>query len=143
NETSVLAAFDLAPSLLALARIDPPSNVKFDGEDFLDTLLGKTDAARQGPIFWRRPPDRKQTGNRRPLPDLATRHGDWKLLCNYDGSQPELYDLAHDRAEQTNLADQHPAVVARLTAPLLAWHQSMPADRGATFEAEPRPATNP
>ena len=59
-----------------------------------------------------------------------SRDGQWKLLCDYDGSQPELYDLAKDRSETTNLAAQHPDLVARLTAALVAWHQSMPPDNG-------------
>ena len=67
------------------------------------------------------------------LPDLAVRDGKWKLLCEYDGSQAELYDLTKDPSESKNLASQHADVVARLKSRLLAWDQSMPADRGATF----------
>jgi hypothetical protein len=64
------------------------------------------------------------------LPDLAMRDGAWKLLCDYDGSQPQLYDLAKDRGETTNLAAQQPDVVSRLTPRLLEWHRSMPSDNG-------------
>ncbi len=106
NETSVFAAFDLVPSLLALANVRAPAEVKFDGEDVSATLLGRSTAARAAPIFWRRPPDRKNSPPALPdpQPDLAVRDGDWKLLCDYDGSRPELYDLAKDRAETTNVA---------------------------------------
>jgi uncharacterized sulfatase len=58
------------------------------------------------------------------------REGDWKLLCEYDGSQPELYDLANDRAETTSVAAHYPEVVTQLTKSLLAWHRSMPPDNG-------------
>ena len=58
------------------------------------------------------------------------RDGDWKLLCNYDGAHPELYDLAADRGETTNLAGQHPEIVARLTAAVVEWPRSLPADNG-------------
>jgi uncharacterized sulfatase len=75
-------------------------------------------------------------------PDLAVRAGDWKLLCDYDGSKPELYDLARDRGETTNLAAQEPEIVRRLTAAALAWHRSMPPDNGpalgAAGAAQPR-----
>ena len=67
-------------------------------------------------------------------PDLAVRDGDWKLLCRYDGAAPELYDLKTDRGETTNLALQQPAVAKRLTALVLAWHQSLPPDRGASIK---------
>ena len=137
NETSVFAAFDLAPSLLAVAGVKPPPQVAFDGENLADTLLGRSVASRRAPLHWRRPPDRKSwpQHNVPVQPDLAIRDGDWKLLCEYDGSKPELYDLARDRAETTNLAMQQPEVVRRLTAAALAWHRSMPPDNGPALAA--------
>lgn len=137
NETSVFAAFDLAPSLLAVAGLAAPAGVAFDGENLADILLGRSQASRRAPLHWRRPPDRKtwpQYGV--PLqPDLAVREGDWKLLCDYDGSKPELYDLARDRGETTNLAARQPEVVRRLTTAALAWHRSMPPDNGPALAA--------
>jgi hypothetical protein len=53
--------------------------------------------------------------------------------------KPELYDLAIDRAETTNLAGQQPDVITRLTAAAIAWHQSMPADNGPKLEPESPP----
>lgn len=141
NETSVFAAFDLVPSLLALANVQPPADVKFDGEEVAATLIGKGDASRIAPIHWRRPPDRKNSppAIAKPQPDLAVRDFQWKLLCDYDGSNPELYDLSRDRAETTNLVGQQPEVVQRLTASAVAWHQSMPADNGPQLGAEVAP----
>lgn len=132
NENSVFAAFDLVPSLLALTQSKGPAGIKFDGEDISATLVGRAVASRAAPIYWRRPPDRKNSppGLPEPQPDLAVRDGAWKLLCDYDGSKPELYDLSKDRAESTTLADQHPDIVKRLTAAAVAWHRSMPADNG-------------
>ena len=69
-----------------------------------------------------------QTSER--LPDLAVRDGKWKLLCEYDGTMPQLFDLVDDRAETNNLVNQQPDVVARLTDSVLAWHQSIPPDNG-------------
>jgi arylsulfatase A-like enzyme len=135
NERSVFSAFDLVPSLLRLAGAQPAGRLAFDGEDVADTLLGRTDASRRAPLFWRRPPDRKAwpAYGVPPQPDLAMREGNWKLLCDYDGARPELYDLERDRGETTNIAAQHPAVVRRLTAALLAWHNSVPPDNGPTY----------
>lgn len=140
NETSVFAAFDLVPSLLALANVTPP-DVKFDGENVAATLVGKGAASRIAPIHWRRPPDRKNSppALAKPQPDLAVRDGQWKLLCDYDGSNPQLYDLSQDRGETANLAAQQPEVVQRLTAAAVAWHQSMPADNGPQLGADVAP----
>lgn len=139
NETSIFAAFDLAPSLVALAGATVPREVKFDGEDISRALLGRSTASRTAPLFWRRPPDRKNSPPAlpEPQPDLAMRDGDWKLLCNYDGAQPELYDLATDRGETTNLAGKHPEIVTRLAAAVVAWHRSLPADNGPDIGPAP------
>ena len=59
NETSVFAAFDLVPSLLALAGVSKPADATFDGENLSPVLLGKSTASRAASLFWRRPPDRK------------------------------------------------------------------------------------
>ena len=42
NEDSVFSAIDLVPSLLNLAGVELPDNVKFDGEQMLKVLLGKS-----------------------------------------------------------------------------------------------------
>lgn len=136
DETSVFAAFDLAPSLLRFTKSAAPAGVVFDGEDVLDALLGRGIAARKTPIFWRRPPDRKMSPSG-PAPDLAVREGNWKLLCEYDGSKPELYDLARDRGETTNLAAQHADVARRLIASVVAWHKSLPPDNGPALADAP------
>ena len=104
--------------------------MKFDGESVIDILLGKSDQSRKAPIFFRRPPDRDAHYGDKDLPDLAVRDGNWKFLCEYDGTDPELYDMRTDRGESHNIAKENPGVVARLTKPLLSWHQSMPADNG-------------
>ncbi|MBL9202315.1 MAG: sulfatase-like hydrolase/transferase, partial [Opitutaceae bacterium] len=142
NDTSVFAAFDLVPSLLAVAGVRPPAGTKFDGENISPALLGRNAAARAAPILWRRPPDRKSwpLAGSEAFPDLAIREGDWKLLCDYDGSKPQLYHLATDRGETTNVAPGHPALVARLTAAVTTWHRSLPPDRGAEIASEPAAA---
>jgi uncharacterized sulfatase len=136
DANSVFAAMDLSPTLARLAGTKAPEGL--DGADLTGTLLGRTPASHPGPIFWRRPPERKVwlPALAVPQPDLAVRDGDWKLLCDYDGSKPLLYDLAKDQAETTDLAAKEPSVVVRLTAAVLAWHRSMPADNGPALGAE-------
>jgi uncharacterized sulfatase len=148
DRAAVFGTMDIPPSVLAITGLPPAPDAGFDGEDFSAVLLAKDAVVRKTPLFWRRPPDRvswQQPGHagKRRLPDLAIRDGAWKLLCAYDGTAPQLYDLAKDRAETANLAADQPAVVRRLTERVLAWHQSMPPDHGARLaaaEAKDKPA---
>ncbi len=137
DRESVFSAIDLVPTLLDLTGTPLPEGVKFDGESLTGTLIGAS-GSRQAPIFFRRPPDRDAFYGDDDLPDLALRDGKWKLLCEYDGSDPELYDLEADRGETNNLADHHSEVVGNLTKSLIAWHQSMPPDNGPAYAPKPR-----
>lgn len=140
NDTSVLAAIDLAPSLLKIAGVAAPEKVAFDGEELSAIFTGRETATRTKPIFWRRPPDRVDWSPKPKvtamLPDLSVRDGNWKLLCTYDGAEPQLYDLPKDPGEAKNLAEANPEIVKRLTAAALAWHHSMPQDNGPQLGAE-------
>lgn len=138
NDSSVFSAFDLVPSLLGLTSANIPDEVKFDGENVAAALVGKSEVSRTAPLFWCRPPDRKNwpPALPEPQPDLAVREGSWKLLCDYDGDNAELYDLLKDRSETTNLAKQHPEIAQRLTADVVAWRQSLPADNGQSLGAK-------
>jgi uncharacterized sulfatase len=135
NASSFLAAIDLAPSLLQLCRVSPPTDIEFDGEPLSDVFLGNADRSRTRPVFFRRPPDRPMHNQTENLPDLAVRDGSWKLLCEYDGSHAQLYNPDIDPAEKSNVAEQHPNITGRLTKLVLNWNQSMPADKGATYAA--------
>lgn len=138
NRDSVFAAIDLVPSLLKLAEVTPHADADFDGEPLPDVLVGKSQGSRKQPLFFRRPPDRDAFYGDDDLPDLAVREGNWKLLCEYDGSDVELYDLKNDPAETKNVAASHPEIVARLTTQLVAWHNGMPQDNGATYKERRR-----
>ncbi len=138
NTESVFAAMDLVPSLLNITGVAAPQGVKFDGEDLASTLLGQDKQSRSKPIFFRRPPDRKSYAGSDDLPDLAVRDEHWKLLCDYDGGRPALYDLNNDPAESANVAEKFPEVTQRLTEAVLQWNSSMPADAGdPRFEPTP------
>ncbi len=133
NRTSHFATIDVAPTLLEIAGVSAPPGTDFDGVSMRETLLGRSEASRDRPLFFRRPPDRASFSGDDKLPDLAVRDGRWKLLCTYDGASPQLYDLALDPSEKRNLAELHPAETAGLTASTVAWHRSIPADNGATY----------
>lgn len=142
NTSSVFSAIDLTPSLLRLAKAEAPEGTLYDGEDVLETLLGRSIAGRKAEIYFRRPPDRKNFYGFDQLPDLAVRQGPWKLLCDYDGSRTQLYNLESDPGEENNLAADEPELVSSLTAKLMEWNQSMPQDNGLALgtqhEKKPR-----
>ena len=70
-----------------------PDKITFDGESLPSVLLGQSKKSKNKMMFFRRPPDRDRFYGVNDLPDLAIRNGRWKLLCEYDGSSPLLYDL--------------------------------------------------
>ncbi|MDN5216634.1 sulfatase-like hydrolase/transferase [Fulvivirgaceae bacterium BMA12] len=126
NKGSIFSAIDLAPSLLEFTGTKALDNSNMDGECLAQTILGETNLSRNSPIFYSRPPDRKNYYNFTNLPDLAMREGDWKLLCDYDGSRPELYNIVNDPGESQNLADVHIKRVEEMTQKVVSWYMSMP-----------------
>ena len=58
------------------------------------------------------------------------RDGKWKFLCEFDGAEPELYDMTNDRGEKYNIAAKHPELVRKFSEACIAWHKSMPPDNG-------------
>ena len=124
DSRSVFSGVDFLPTMCKFANVKPPE-LKLDGEDVSDMLLG-TPRPRRKPIFW----EWRGAVAGEPAyepPRLAVRDGKWKLLMNPDGSRKELYDIPNDPAEAADLAAKHPDVVKRLAARLLAWKKTLPA----------------
>lgn len=124
NDATSFTAVDLLPTLCAAAGVDLPANYQGDGENLLDALKGQP-LARTRPIFW------EWLGNKREphwWPQLAVRDGDWKLLMTSAADRLELHRLTDDRAEQNDVAKDHPAIVERLTKLALAWKATLPTE---------------
>lgn len=121
NSKTVLAGIDLAPSIIQFAGAQKTKGIKYDGIDASKALTGLKQPLRKEVIMWQRPP-----GSARNSPDLAIREGDFKLLINIDGSDPELYNIASDEEETTNLVNQYPKVANRMKKKVLAWYLTMP-----------------
>ena len=105
-----VSALDLAPTFLAAtdSALRTPHSA-LEGLNLLPHLRGEAPLLQRA-LFWR-------MGRQ-----AAARDGDWKLLRT--GDQPwQLFNLATDPAEQTNLAATHPAEVERLAAAWAKWNQ--------------------
>ncbi len=116
DSTTVLHATDLFPTFCKLAGIILP-DIKFDGQDMSMALQGKPEVRNQ-PIYWEygREDFYLKPGNPRYVsPNMAMRDGEWKLLVNADNTGAELYNLEEDLAETTNLAEEYPDIVKRMS----------------------------
>jgi len=121
---SVVTAVDWLPTICGLAGVPVPSELKPDGENGGDILLGRS-RPRTRPIMWEwRYRVIGHVLNQSPM--LSVRDGRWKLLLNPDRSRVELYDIPADPSEMTNLAAANPDVVARLAQQVLAWQKTLP-----------------
>lgn len=132
NDTAIVSGVDFLPTMLKVAGVSMVPQT--DGSDLSATFLGKTEAGRTKPLFWKRPPDRPGSPEE-PLPDFAMRDGNMKFLMQTDGSNPQLYDLSKDKGETNNLAAAQPQLVQRLTKAVLDWNKTLPA---APAPSEPK-----
>ncbi len=124
NDSTVITAVDLLPTLCAAAGVKLPEDYVGDGENLLDALKGQS-VARTRPIFWEwlgkdAEPDW--------WPRLAVREGEWKLALTDDAKRVALHRLTDDRAEANDVAKDHPEIVARLTKLVLDWKATLPTD---------------
>lgn len=118
---SIVTAVDMLPTFVEAAGAKLPQGYQSDGQSVLPLLKGG-DIERDKPMFWEWRYG-KSTGKKSLL---AVREGPWKLFVYRNGEAPELYHLLQDRAETINLADEHPAMVKRMTALALAWKATLP-----------------
>ena len=105
---------DFYPTLLEACGFDPMPQQHKDGTSFAKLLTDPTAAHQRAPLFWHYP----HWGNQGGIPSAAVRDGDWKLIEHYWKKDPELFNLATDPGEQTNLALKHPKKVEALASAL-------------------------
>ena len=101
------ANWDIFPTILGLTGVK--TSAELDGIDLAPVLLGTGSAEDREALYW-------EFHTRGGI--QAVRMGSWKAVRPNAHGNPdgpiELYDLAADPNETTNVADQHPEVVARL-----------------------------
>ena len=126
---ATMTSIDLAATVLDVADVLPPEERPLDGVSLLPHLLGGA-APEDRPLFW------AYQQARRPVEQLAVRHGPWKLIVNGpDGPEVALYNLDDDLREATDLAADEPERVAAMGDALETWRLEVEA--GATVQPAP------
>ena len=146
---------DWYPTFAALAGAKLPADQKLDGESLVSVFTGTGRPARDT-LWWHTP---TYTTPFARTPSSTILRDDWKLIHYFGdflevagaipenegaygqlvlGARTELYHLAPDPGETTNLAAKNPAKAAELMAAL----KKLWADTGATFPT-PNPAYRP
>jgi arylsulfatase A len=115
---------DFFPTALAAAGIEPPAGRKLDGMNMLPVFSGDV-VRRQVPLYWR-------WGGK-----VAYREDNWKIVVDEALEKPELYDLATDRNESTNLATREADRLAAMMARLRAYTAEVEAEGPDWWRTEP------
>ncbi|MGA0039665.1 MAG: sulfatase [Pirellulales bacterium] len=115
---------DLYPTCLAAAGLPGRPHQHMDGLD-LQPLLKGTGTLPERSLFWHFPHYNDHPSS---VPSGVVRQGDWKLIETYDPEGIELYNLADDLGEETNLAATETARVDELSRELDAWRKDVGAE---------------
>ncbi|MCA9161609.1 MAG: sulfatase [Planctomycetales bacterium] len=115
------AVHDIFPTILQLLDITKPDSHVVDGASLHTLISGKPDESRPERFLMHYPHSPHRS-------DYFTvyRDGDWKVIYHYfpspasEGSHFQLYNLADDPFESTNLAQQQPKQLAKMMDGLVA-----------------------
>ncbi len=100
---------DIFPTILDITGIKLPNDRVLDGTSILPILEGKK-VKRKKPLYWR---------NNSHYFRVAIRDGDWKLVCNSERTEFELYNLAIDQRETTDISAHNPKRFERMKKELI------------------------
>jgi arylsulfatase len=119
-DATPLAFWDVLPTLAELAGEPPVAGI--DGISFVPALTGRGRQAAHEALYWETPAGGGA---------WAVRQGDWKAIrrqLRAGKLATELYDLAADPGESTDLAARNPETVARMERTMREQHR-----RSTTF----------
>ena len=104
---------DVLPTAMAAAGMAISPDWKLDGVNLLPFLNGEKAGPPHDTLYWR-------FQNQH-----AIRRGDWKLVQTRADLKPQLYNLAADIGESTDLADKEPARLKELGDAWAAWNTQL------------------
>lgn len=141
DATNPAGLVDVLPTVCGLLGLEKPAGVHLDGSDLSSVLTGNgSKFERRQPLFWHLQKSR---------PIVAMRDGQYSLVADPDYELStnnmfqeawipkvksggyrnfQLFDLAADPKQTTNIADKHPELLARLKDKLLKINTSIMAD---------------
>ena len=111
---------DFYPTMLEMARLPRRPAQHCDGVSLVP-LLRQSGTLRREAIYWHYPHYANQGG----YPGGVVRQGNYKLIESYEDNRVELYDLARDVGEKTDLAAKMPDKAAELRKKLHDWRASV------------------
>lgn len=115
------AVHDLFPTILNVAQVAAPDQHAVDGVDMTTLLQTQQDESR-GEVFLMHYPHAPHRSHY----FTVLRDGTWKVVYHYfptdvsNGSHYQLFDLANDPFESTDLSKQQPVVLKRMMQKLVA-----------------------
>ena len=115
---------DFFPTALAAAGLEPPPGRTLDGANLLPALRGAV-VDRPRPLYWR-------WGG-----FVAYREGPWKIVVDESFKQPELFNLADDVGETTDLAAREPERLAGMLERLRALTAEIESEGPDWWKTEP------
>ena len=116
----VVTSVDFYPTFLELANASAPAGHTLDGVSLLPILTGRAPLTERA-IFWHYPVYHHDR------PASALRKGPWKLIENLETQETQLYNLATDIGETTDLSKAYPQIHSALYAELKQWQKSVDA----------------
>ena len=135
DNTSLISAVDLLPTLCELTGAKMPEGYLPDGISQVAVLKGQATSTRTKPLFWKMGGGGKDSEFH--WANYAVVNQQWKLLTTGDAKRVELYDIAADPLETKELASDKPDVVKAIVAKLEQWNATLPEKpSGDVFSAE-------
>ncbi|MGK0188512.1 MAG: arylsulfatase A-like enzyme [Verrucomicrobiales bacterium] len=124
---------DFYPTFLEACNLPSRPQQHMDGVSIVPLLKDPAATLERKSLFWHY----AHWGNQGGIPGSVIRDGDWKLIDFYWKKKPELYNLASDPGELTDLAENKPEKVKTLLTALNHWRESvdaLPATKNPEFE---------
>ncbi len=127
-DKALVSHLDIFPTITQMLGIDN-HNIDFAGRSLTGLLDGSDRSLERRDLFWFFPAYLEGGHTEcydsifRARPQSVIRQGDWKLIEHHENGELELFNIAKDISESTNLRDSHPRKVKQLHKALKLWQQ--------------------